>query len=159
MANQPDGRGDFDFQEGRWTVLHRRLATRLADANDWQEFPGESAMRRVLGGLGNVEDNLIHLPDGPYRALAMRTFDPATQLWAIWWVDARNPHTLDVPVRGRFVDGIGRFRAEDTFNGRPIVVEFQWSQMPDGPRWQQAFSADGGHTWEVNWVMHFSPAA
>lgn len=156
MQNQADGRGDFDFQEGRWTVRHRRLATRLAGANDWQEFPGESTMRRVLGGLGNVEDNLINLPDGPYRALAMRTFDPATQLWAIWWVDGRTPHTLDVPVKGRFVDGVGRFRAEDTFNGRPIVVEFQWSRMPDGPRWQQAFSADGGQTWEVNWVMHFT---
>ncbi len=156
MPDQHDGRRDFDFEEGRWTVLHRRLATRLADADDWQEFPGESIMRPVLGGLGNVEDNVIHLPGGTYRALAMRTFDPDTGLWAIWWVDGRNPHSLDVPVKGRFVDGIGRFRAQDSFNGRPIVVEFQWSQAPGGPRWQQAFSADGGATWEVNWVMHFT---
>ena len=101
-----DGRADFDFEEGRWTVLHRRLATRLAGASDWEEFGGESRMWRLMDGLANIEDNLLHLPAGPYRALAMRTFDPATGLWAIWWVDGRNPHAMDVPVKGRFDGGI-----------------------------------------------------
>lgn len=150
-----DGRADFDFQEGQWAVHHRRLQTRLAGADDWQEFPGTSTMRRTMGGLGNVEDNLLHLPDGDYRAMAVRTFDPASGLWAIWWVDGRNPHVLDVPVKGRFDGGVGRFTAADSFQGRPILVEFQWSQTPQGPRWQQAFSPDGGASWEVNWVMEF----
>ncbi len=153
-----DGRADFDFEEGRWTVLHRRLATRLAGASDWEEFGGESRMWRLMDGLANIEDNLLHLPAGPYRALAMRTFDPATGLWAIWWVDGRNPHALDVPVKGRFDGGIGRFVAEDQFQGRPIQVEFQWSQTAQGPRWQQAFLPDGGATWEVNWIMDFRSA-
>lgn len=152
-----DGRSDFDFQEGNWTVHHRRLGTRLAGASDWEEFAGTCRMQRLMGGLANIEDNLLHLPAGDYRALALRSFDPATGLWAIWWVDGRNPHTLDVPVKGRFDNGVGRFFADDTFQGRPIRVEFQWSQTPDGPRWQQAFSPDAGSTWEVNWVMEFRP--
>jgi hypothetical protein len=153
-----DGRADFDFQEGRWSVRHRRLVTRLAGAGDWQEFPGTCTMQRVLGGLGNVEDNLLHLPGGAYRALALRSFDAASGLWAIWWLDGRSPNSLDVPVKGRFQDGVGRFHAEDSFQGRPIRVEFQWSQGPEGPRWQQAFSPDAGATWEVNWVMDFRRA-
>jgi hypothetical protein len=150
-----DGRADFDFEEGSWSVLHRRLGTRLKGADDWQEFAGESHMRRVLGGLGNVEDNLLHLPGGSYRALALRSFDPATRKWAIWWLDGRSPHGLDVPVVGSFDNGVGRFTARDSFAGRPVVVEFQWLQMPQGPRWQQAFSPDDGMSWEVNWVMDF----
>ena len=153
-----DGRSDFDFEEGDWRVSHRRLATRLAGASDWQEFSGTCRMQRTMGGLGNIEDNLLHLPDGDYRAMAIRTFDVATGLWAIWWIDGRNPHVLDVPVKGRFTDGVGRFRAEDSFQGRPIVVEFQWSQQADGPRWSQAFSPDGGASWEVKWVMDFRRA-
>lgn len=153
-----DGRADFDFEEGSWTVHHRRLATRLQGADDWQEFPGESHMRPVLGGLGNVEDNLLHLPGGSYRALALRSFDAVARQWAIWWLDGRSPHGLDVPVVGRFESGVGRFTAQDSFAGRPVVVEFQWSQTPQGPRWQQAFSPDGGTSWEVNWVMDFRRA-
>ena len=153
-----DGRADFDFEEGAWTVRHRRLRTRLAGAQDWEEFGGTSRMQRLLGGLGNVEDNLLHLPAGDYPALALRSFDPATGLWAIWWLDGRSPHTLDVPVKGRFVEGIGRFRAEDSFQGRPILVEFEWRQTTDGPRWQQAFSPDGGESGEVNWIMDFRRA-
>lgn len=150
-----DGRADFDFEEGSWAVRHRRLGTRLQGADDWEEFPGESRMHRVLGGLGNVEDNHLHVPGGSYRALALRSFDPATRLWAIWWLDGRSPHGLDVPVVGRFENGLGRFTAQDRFNGQPVVVEFQWSQTPEGPRWQQAFSPDNGVSWEVNWVMDF----
>ncbi len=150
--------GDFNFEEGDWVVRHRRLATRLAGAQDWESFGGTSRMQRVMGGLGNVEDNLLHLPAGDYRALALRTFDPATGLWAIWWVDGRQPHQLEVPVKGRFVDGVGRFRAEDRFGDRPILVEFEWRQEAEGPRWQQAFSADGGQSWEVNWIMEFRRA-
>ena len=123
-----DGRRDFDFEIGRWTVRHRRLQTRLAGASDWEGFSGESHMQPVLGGLGNVEDNLLNLPAGAYRALALRTYDTALGLWAIWWVDGRSPHMLGVPVKRRFENGLGRFNAEDNFEGRPILVEFQWCQ-------------------------------
>jgi hypothetical protein len=61
---------------------------------------------------------------------------------------------LDPPVVGGFQDGIGTFMADDTFNGQPIVVRFIWSNITaTSTRWEQAFSPDGGATWEVNWVM------
>ncbi len=147
---------DFDFVIGDWRVHHRRLKKRLVDCRDWLEFEGTSTTRKILGGFGNLEDNLLELPDGAYRAVAMRAFDPATALWAIWWLDGRRPHQLDVPVIGGFQSGIGSFYADDVLDGMPIKVRFTWSSLDaDNARWEQAFSSDGGYIWETNWTMDF----
>lgn len=151
--------GDFDFQIGSWQVRHRRLKERLAGCTEWDEFDGTSDMRPILGGDGNVEDNVLHIPGGTYRAIALRSYDRAQDSWAIWWLDARSPHALDVPVIGRFDDGIGRFYADDTLGGRPIRLRFIWSRTDTAsPRWEQAMSADGGTSWETNWTMDFTRA-
>ncbi|WP_202840996.1 hypothetical protein [Luteimonas saliphila] len=147
---------DFNFAVGDWRVKHRRLRDRLAGCTDWVEFDGEMSTRKVLGGYGNVEDNVLHLPEGTYRALALRSFDPRERRWSIWWLDGRAPGRIDVPVVGTFENGVGTFFADDTFNGVPIRVRFHWfAADPSRPRWEQAFSSDGGATWETNWTMDF----
>ena len=55
---------------------------------------------------------------------------------------------------GRFAGGTGTFYADEIFNGQPIRVRFRWLQTAT-PRWEQAFSTDGGLTWETNWTMDF----
>ena len=148
---------DFDFEVGDWTVAHRRLVGRLVDSSTWEQFPGTCSMRKVLGGHGNVEDNVIDIPSGSYRALALRSFDAARGQWAIWWLDARRPLGLDTPVIGGFENGAGSFYADDTLDGRPIRVRFLWlDTAAKTPRWEQAFSPDGGATWETNWTMQFT---
>jgi hypothetical protein len=145
---------DFDFYMGSWRIHHRRLKERLADSDEWQEFEGTSVAWPILGGAGNIDDNILELPAGTYRAISLRTFNPETNLWSIWWLDGRNPGQLDPPVVGGFKDGIGTFQCGDTFNGKPIIVRFIWSNItPTSTRWEQAFSPDGGETWEVNWIM------
>ena len=147
---------DFDFLTGHWRVLHRRLRERLAGIEEWQEFDGTCVMQTMLGGQGNIDDNVLNLPAGAYRATSIRAFDPRTGRWAIWWLDARNPHRLDEPVMGGFERGVGTFYADDTLNGRPIRVRFRWTDTRAGsPRWEQAFSADAGKSWETNWTMTF----
>lgn len=149
--------GEFDFLHGAWCVRHRRLAERLAGSNDWEEFDGTSTTSPILGGHGNIEDNLIHFPGGSYRAAALRSFDAETGEWAIWWLDQRNPHVVDVPVVGKFRDGVGVFLADDTLSGIAIVVRFRWLDIgADTCRWEQAFSDDRGESWETNWIMEFS---
>lgn len=147
---------DFDFIIGDWRVRHRRLNSRLSGCTEWTEFDGLSSTRKVLGGFGNVEDNLLCFPDGDVRAAAFRSYDPESKTWAIWWLDHRNPHRLDVPVVGNFSGSEGVFHASDTLNGISINVRFIWNATPNGnPTWEQAFSADGGATWETNWTMEF----
>jgi hypothetical protein len=145
---------DFDFYMGKWHVHHRRLKERLAGSDEWEEFEGTSEAWPILGGAGNIDDNVLELPTGTYRAISLRTFEPVSDKWSIWWLDGRTPSRLDPPVVGGFSDGIGTFIAEDTFNGRRILVRFIWSSITeDTCRWEQAFSPDGGEGWEVNWVM------
>jgi hypothetical protein len=151
---------DFDFLHGRWRVVHRRLRERMADNDAWDEFDGSCSAQPLLGGQANIDDNLLNLPGGPYRAASLRAFDPQTRRWAIWWLDARNPHSIDVPVVGGFEGGVGSFYADDSFKGRPIRVCFRWvDTQTASPGWEQAFSPDGGSTWEVNWTMRFERIA
>ena len=150
---------DFDFLVGRWQVRHRRLKERLAGSTEWETFGGTSELRLLMDGRGTIDDNVIDLPGGPYRAVTLRSFDPTTRQWAIWWLDGRHPHQIDVPMVGSFNQGVGTFYADEQFNGRPIRVRFLWSDITaTSCRWQQAFSADGGQTWETNWVMDFRRA-
>jgi hypothetical protein len=151
---------DFDFFFGSWRVRHRRLKERLAQCDEWEEFEGSTTTQPLLGGFGNVDDNILELPGAAYRAVTLRAFDPKTQQWAIWWLDGRNPHQLDVSMLGGFADGVGTFLADDSLNGKPIKVRFLWSRItPRSCRWEQAFSADDGVEWETNWIMDFERTA
>jgi hypothetical protein len=155
-----DGASDFDFLIGQWRVAHRRLKHRLAACTQWEQFGGTCSVRKVLGGQGNVDDNVLDLPGGTYPAVTLRSYDALTGQWSIWWLDGRTPGVLDPPMRGRFDHGVGTFLGADTLAGKPVLVRFLWT-LPhaDAPRWEQAFSADGGVTWETNWQMDFARAA
>lgn len=159
MTTPDDGGGDFDFEMGRWAVRHRRLQDRLVGCTDWDSFTGTAEVRHVLGGQGNVEDNVLHLPTGVVRAIAIRSWDATSRSWSIWWLASDQPHRMDVPVVGAFTDGIGTFLAKDTLRGQPVLLRFLWLHTrTDTPRWEQAMSGDGGETWETNWTMDFERA-
>jgi len=54
---------------------------------------------------------------------------------------------------GGFANGRGEFYNQELFNGRAILVHFVISDItPNSCRFEQAFSDDGGKTWEVNWI-------
>lgn len=151
---------DFDFYIGSWNISHKRLNERLSGCTEWTTFAGTCVTQKILGGYGNIDDHIIEIPTGTYRAFTLRSYDTNRRTWSIWWLDDRNPGHLDVPVVGTFKDHIGTFYAEDTIAGQPILVRFQWfSSNPDAPRWEQAFSPDGGRSWETNWIMEFTRAS
>ena len=156
LVTKPSAATDFDFIIGNWEVRHRRLDSRLSGCSEWTEFSGLSSTRKILGGFGNVEDNILHFPEGEVRAAAFRSFNSESRTWAIWWLDQRRPHSLDVPVIGGFSGDAGIFYASDVLNDMPIKVRFIWSvNVGRNPTWEQAFSPDGGVTWETNWTMEF----
>jgi len=148
---------DFDFFMGIWTCRHRYLRRRLARCNDWIEFDGSCAARRILDGYGNMDEADIALPGDRYRGMSLRTYDPDRNRWSIYWRDSRRPGFLFPPVVGGFDKGIGIFYGDDEHDGRAIRVRFLWSRItPQSARWEQAFSLDEGNSWETNWTMDFT---
>lgn len=152
----PAGRHDFDFLHGHWRVTNRRLRLRLCGCTEWDSFEATQYCMPWLDGLVNVDE--MRGADGPV-GLSLRLFDLAAQQWRIHWVSPRDG-LLQPAVQGRFVNGLGLFEGPDVHEGRPIRVRFIWSGTHGRtPRWEQAFSGDGGQTWETNWTMDFTPLA
>jgi hypothetical protein len=153
------GPDDWAFLVGRWNVRHHRLKERLVGDTAWEDFAGTCVNWPLMGGLGNVDDNVLELPGGTYRGVGVRAFDAKTRQWSIWWIDSRIAN-IDPPVRGGFKDGVGVFQGADTYKGQPIIARFRWTEITaDTAKWDQAFSTDRGKTWETNWRMEFTRAA
>ncbi|HWE46757.1 MAG TPA: DUF1579 domain-containing protein [Caulobacteraceae bacterium] len=161
MAMDNGPRGEFGFLVGDWRVKHRKLKRRLAGETGWWEFEGFCRSWTALDGAGSFDDNFLDEPTGSYRAVTFRRRDPRTHQWAIWWFDQRVPGSnIDPPVAGSFKDGVGTFLTADTFEGKPILVRFLWSDIAaNSATWAQAFSPDRGGSWETNWVMQFERVA
>lgn len=158
-AKPPDlsGLHDFDFFVGEWKAHHKRLKERLAASREWEEFDGTCSNRGLIDGFVNADDNVFNAPGGPVRGVGLASYDSGTGEWASWWLDGRNAHgDLDPPAKGRFVNGVGTFYSDDTLRGKPVRVKVTWSGITKrSVHWEQAFSGDGGKTWETNWISDF----
>jgi hypothetical protein len=151
------GARDFDFLHGHWSVRNRRLRAPLAASNEWYDFEGAVSEYPFWNGDGNLEEYNATLPDGTaLRGLALRLYQPDTKRWTINWANGASG-TLDAAMTGAFVEGRGAFFSQERYDYRAIFVRFLWSSAgANSARWEQSFSADGGQSWEVNWIMDIS---
>jgi hypothetical protein len=152
MQNENDGRNDFDFFIGRWKAHSRRLRERLKGSNDWDEFEGVAAIRKVLGGMGNIDEIRLDRELGSLEGLTLRLYNPESRQWSMYWA-SNTDGILQSPVIGSFAQGRGEFYSQEFFEGRSIFCRFVCSNITGTScRWEQAFSTDGGKTWETNWI-------
>jgi hypothetical protein len=144
---------DFDFLVGKWVMKNKHLNARLANCKEYTEFESTVENHSGLEGMGNFDVVRRRLSDGTvYEGRTIRTFDPQTRLWRLYWVDS-NGGPIDPPVIGYFNNGIGLFFAKDYQVGRPVIVVFKWDKTnAERPVWSQAFSDDNGKTWEWNYT-------
>lgn len=151
---------DWDFLIGSWDVSNRRLKQRFARKPQWETFDSSLTNWPVLGGFGNVGDNVFHAPGGSYCGMSIRTFDAQTRQWLSWWLDSRNASQLAPSVHGEFEDGVGTLIGDDVFAGKALKVRSQWSRItPRSAHWEQAASMDGGRSWETNWTADLTRKA
>ncbi|WP_332638965.1 hypothetical protein [Brevundimonas sp.] len=144
-----DGRRDFDWEIGEWTTRLSRLQRPLSGSTTWVEYEGTTVVRPVLGGANLVELS-VEGPAGRIEGLSLRLYDTEARQWSLNFAGGG---VLSPPVYGEFKDGRGVFFGQDTWAGRAILVRFVISDVTaDSARFEQAFSADGGATWEVNWI-------
>jgi hypothetical protein len=147
-----DGQHDFDFELGSWKIHLKRRVHPLTGSNTWVEFDGTSVTRKVWDGRAQIEEFETDGAGGHIEGLTLRLYNPQTHQWSLYWANSKNG-TLVVPQIGEFKDGKGEFYAQDTLDGKSIFVRFIWSQTDTNkPHFEQAFSDDGGKTWEANWI-------
>jgi hypothetical protein len=156
---QRDGSHDFDFLIGDWKAHVRRLPDRLVGSNVWVEYDGISNHKKLLDSNANFEEFDVSSPDKKLRikAQTLRLYNSESHQWSIYLVDL-DKGTLGLPpVVGQFDGNRGEFYDQEDWKGRAILVRYVWLNIsPKSARMEQSFSADGGKTWEVNWICELS---
>jgi hypothetical protein len=146
------GPRDFDFHLGTWTTRLRRLQRPLTGSATWVDYEGTTVVRPVWNGDANLVELDVSGPAGRIEGLSLRLYNPQSRQWSLNFAN-RAAGVLVPPTIGAFKDGRGEFYAQETLEGRAILVRFVITDItPASCRFEQAFSDDGGRTWEVNWV-------
>jgi hypothetical protein len=147
-----DGQHDFDFEVGVWKTHLSRLQHPLAGSATWIQYEGTSIVRKIWNGRANMVELEVDGPTGHVEGLSLRLYNPESHQWSLNFANSRGG-TLSVPTIGEFKNGRGEFYDQESFNGRTILVRNVWSDItPNSCHFEQAFSDDGGETWEANWI-------
>ena len=151
-AGERDAQHDFDFEIGSWQTHLSRLEHPLSGSHTWVEYDGTTEVRKVWDGRANLVELEVDGPAGHIEALSLRLYNPQSRQWSLNFASSRGG-TLGVPTVGGFKDGRGEFYDQEQFGDRSVLVRFVISVLSaDSCHFEQAFSADGGRTWEVNWI-------
>jgi hypothetical protein len=151
-STPPDGQHDFDFEIGTWKTHVSRLQQPLTGSSTWVEYDGSSVVRKVWNGRANLVELEVDGPAGHIEGLSLRLYNPQSHQWSLNFANSKIG-SLGQATVGEFKSGRGEFFDQEIFNGRAIYVRFVISNItPNSCRFEQAFSDDGGKTWEVNWI-------
>jgi hypothetical protein len=152
-APSMSSRHAFAFNTGDWIVTNRRLKLRGEGSTDWEVFEGRQKSLLWLDGMCSLDEQ--EFIGRGVKGMTLRLYSPEKDAWSIWWITNQDG-VLQPPVFGRFDGPHGTFHGDDLDGDRPIKVAFDWQAAdPNNPRWSQAFSYDGGRSWETNWIMEF----
>jgi hypothetical protein len=152
-----DGLHDFDSGLGTWKEHTMRLDKPLTGSTTWVPVDGYSRSWSVLGGRVNVVEYDGDGPKGHLSLISIRIYDPASKQWRMNFSTPARGSLWPNPMVGSFHDNRGEFYSQDDIDGRAILVRF--SIIPETAttqRTEQAFSADGGKTWETNWINSYT---
>jgi hypothetical protein len=152
-----DGQHDFDFEFGQWKIHNRRLLHPLSGSNEWVEFDGTVVAQPIWDGRANLDVFEADSPTGHIEGMTVRTYNTTSHQWSLYWATSKTG-VFSLPATvGKFDGDRGEFYDQEDYNGRNILVRFLWTvTSPEAPQWEQAFSPDGGKTWETNWIVNFT---
>jgi len=151
-GSRPDGQHDFDFEIGKWRIHLKRLVHPLTGSKEWVEYDGTSVTRPMWDGRANIEEFETDGTGAHIEGMTLRLYDPIGKQWSLFWASSRDGN-LAVPTIGSFKNGRGEFYDFERINDHFVWVRYQWSQITaNSAHFEQAFSEDGGKSWEVNWI-------
>ncbi len=148
-----DGQRDFDFEIGTWKTDLKRLAKPMSGNTEWLTYTGTSKVTKVLGGRANMVELDVTGPSGRIEGVSLRLYNPEKKTWSLNFANARSGELVPPSVGSFDAQGRGEFYSNETYNGKPVIVRFLILPISrDSIRFVQAYSADGGKTWEDNWI-------
>ncbi len=151
-VNAQDGQHDFDFEIGTWKTHLKRRLNPLGGSNTWVEYEGTTVVRKVWNGRANLVELDVSGSSGRIEGLSLRLYNPESRQWSLNFANVKGG-VMATPTIGEFKNGRGEFYSQETLNGRAILVRFVISDItPNSCHFEQAFSDNGGKTWEVNWI-------
>jgi hypothetical protein len=151
-AADEDGQHGFDGLIGHWNFHLHRLNERLVGSTQWTDFYGAGDCIPLWNGRANMDTLVVDSPTGKIEGLTLRLFDPKLKLWRLYWANSKDG-LVDVPQLGQFHQGHGEFYAQDIQNDHAVLIRYDWTNLTGkAPHFEQAFSIDGGKSWEVNWI-------
>ncbi|HEV2677457.1 MAG TPA: hypothetical protein VGV37_23205 [Aliidongia sp.] len=154
-----DGQHDFDFDFGTWKTHSSRLMHPLTGSTTWVEMEGITKVGKIWGGRANLAEFAADGPAGHIELLGLRWYNPTTRQWNLDFATP-NVGSLGIPNVGVFKNGRGDFYDQESIGGKAILVRFSiWGITADTARSEQAFSDDGGKTWETNWINRYTRLA
>ena len=146
------GQQAFDWEVGRWKTELKRLKEPLSGKQEWIEYSGTSVVSAVLDGRANLVELRVAGPGGRIEGASLRLYNPQAKQWSLNFASARDG-TLTRPVHGGFREGRGQFYGEEELDGRIVLVRFIISRVGENSaKFEQAYSNDGGRSWETNWI-------
>ncbi len=124
-----------------------------ADGVDaWAEYDGTTVVTKVWNGRANLVALNVRGPAGHIEGLSLRLYGQESHQWSLNFSNSASG-ALTPPVIGGFHGGTGEFFGQDTVGGRIVLVRFVIAAITaQSCHFEQAFSDDGGRTWEVNWI-------
>jgi len=145
-----DGQHDFDFHLGSWKSEISHLKGALTGSTTWEKCEGSLVARKVWDGRAQIEELEADCPGFHIEDLLLFLYNPTTHQWSLN-AAAAGDGVVAKPMFGEFTDGRGEFYDQESRNGRMILVRQVWSDItPTSHHFEQAFSDDGGKTWETN---------
>jgi hypothetical protein len=142
---------DFDFAIGGWGTRILHLQHSPGKADSWAVWTGTVVAAKVWGGRANIQEIAVDTPSGRVDELRLCLYRPQSRQWYLHWADS-DDGVMAKPMIGQFAGGTGRFYDQEDQKGRAIFVRDLYSHItPRSYHWQQAFSSDGGTTWQPNW--------
>jgi hypothetical protein len=147
-----DGSHDFDFNIGVWNTHITRILDPLDGGQHRITLEGTVTVCKVWDGRAQLEEIEADGPNGHWEGLTLFLYNPTAHQWNQTFANSKNG-TLTTPMIGAFKEGRGELIAQDSLDGRSVLVRGVWSDITaDGHHFEEDYSSDGGRTWSPAFI-------
>jgi len=155
-GGEASGQHDFDFDLGAWKTHSSRLLHPLTGSTTWTELDGVTVVKKIWDGRANLAVLDADGKNGHLELLALRLYNPTARQWSLNFATS-DVGVLSIPMVGSFKNGEGSFYDQEDYEGRTILARFRIKSLsPTSAQSEEAFSSDGGITWETNWINRYT---